>query len=124
MRDKLGIFFSGACIAHCILVPIILALASGNVILGLFASEWFHVALLVPVFIFFMVSLPKTWLQTRNPWILVLAIMGVCLMVCSRLTHGFGEVLLTVLGSSSLIVAHCLSLKLRDVRPFNSSFSS
>jgi len=124
MRDKLGILFSGACIAHCILVPVLLALVSSNVILGVLASEWVHIALLVPVFIMCLVSLPKAWLQTRSSWILFLAIFGVCLLISSRFTHGFGEVLFTVLGSTSLIIAHGFSLRLRAMVSYNSSLSS
>lgn len=113
MRDKLGILFSGLCIAHCLLMPIVMILLSGNALLSVLESEWVHSLLLVPIFIVMMISLPSSWLKTRNPWILVFAILGAVLLLVSRATHGMSEVLLTLFGSSSLIAAHLVSFKLR-----------
>lgn len=115
MRDKLGVLFSGLCIAHCLLVPLMLLLLSGNVVLSALKSEWVHSLFLVPIFIIMMISLPNIWLKTRNSSVLIFALIGAVSLIASRSTHGMSEILLTLLGSSSLIAAHLVSLKLRTL---------
>lgn len=123
MRDKLGIFFSSACIAHCIVVPLLTIAMGGNVLLGLLASEWVHAAIMLPVLVIVGISLPQAWLSSRDPWLLVLAVIGVCFLIVSRNVHELSETLFTVLGSSMIIFAHRLSLKWRSMTTHKSSLS-
>lgn len=113
IKDKLGIFFSGVCIAHCLVMPFLAIVLGSNVLVSALSEEWFHTLLLLPIFAMLIFSVPQVWLVTRNPWLLILAISGVALLSCSRMFHGIGETFLTVAGSSLVIAAHHLSLKLR-----------
>lgn len=115
IKDKLGIFFSGVCIAHCLVMPFLAIVLGSNVLVSALTEEWFHTLLLLPIFAMLIFSVPQVWLVTRNPWLLMLAISGVALLSCSRMFHGIGETFLTVVGSGSVIAAHYLSLKLRQL---------
>lgn len=114
-KDKLGIFFSGICIAHCLVMPFLAIVLGSNVLVSALSEEWFHTLLLMPIFVMLIFSVPQVWLVTRNPWLLILAISGVALLSFSRMFHGIGETFLTVAGSSFVIAAHYLSLKLRQI---------
>lgn len=113
LKDKLGIFFSGLCIAHCLVMPFLAIVLGGNVLVTALSEEWVHTMLLLPVFAMLIFSLPQVWLASRNYWLLALAIVGVVLLSSSRMVHGIGETLLTVVGSCLVIAAHLLSLKMR-----------
>ena len=113
-KDKLGIFFSGVCIAHCLVMPFLAIVLGANVLVSALSEEWFHTLLLLPIFAMLIFSVPQVWLVTRNPWLLVLAIGGVALLSFSRMFHGIGETFLTVAGSGLVIAVHHLSLKLRQ----------
>lgn len=112
MKDKLGILFSSACIAHCVAVPMITLLVGTNTFISALANEWLHVAIMLPVFLMLALSLPHTWLRTRQPKLLAFSIVGVCCLLASRGVHGISEIVFTVIGSVMIILAHRLSLKL------------
>lgn len=110
MKDKLGIFFSGLCLCHCIVMPLAIMFLSTSAVLSALHSEWFHQVLLLPVIIFALFSLPQTWLQTKNNWLLTMLITGLGLIFCAQLTKGWTETLLTLFGSLSLIISHIVSI--------------
>jgi uncharacterized membrane protein len=83
-----------------------------NMFLGALEAEWVHKLLLLPVLIIALSSIPKRWLATRNQWLLILASAGFIIIVIAQFHHGVNEVWLTMLGSTSLIAAHVLSLNL------------
>lgn len=112
-KDKLGICFSGACVAHCLLMPLLVVISGSNILVQVLTEEWVHALLLLPVFAMLTLSLPPVWRKTRNPWLLALSISGVVLLLMSRVTHDFSEAVLTVAGSVLVIAAHQLSIKLR-----------
>ena len=114
MRDRLGILFSGLCLCHCALTPLLILLLGSSTLLGVVESEWTHKILLLPVFILAIFSLPMAWLKTHNLWILIFSILGISLIITAQFFHGTNEVLLTVLGSMSLVIAHLANIKLRQ----------
>ena len=75
--------------------------ASASAMGSFLSSEWVHKALLIPVLLMALVTLPKAWYLTRNSWILSLAIVGLSAMLGAVLFHGSVEVVLTGVGSIS-----------------------
>jgi hypothetical protein len=112
MKDKLGIFFSSLCLCHCLLTPILILLLGTNVFLGTLEHEWVHKLLLLPVVIVALSSIPKRWMATKNQWLLVFSGIGLVALIGAQFNHGVSEVLFTMLGSTCLIGAHLLSIKL------------
>ena len=113
MGDRLGIFFSSLCFCHCIVTPLFIMFAGASAMGSFLSSEWVHKALLIPVLLMALATLPKAWYLTRDRWILSLATVGLSAMLGAMLFHGAMEVVLTVFGSVSLIIAHRKSLKLQ-----------
>lgn len=111
IRDKAGIFFSGLCLCHCLLTPVVLLLIGTGALATAFASETTHQILLIPVLFLALYSLPVAWYKSRNRALLILAITGLAWLIAARFFHGYLEVMLTTLGSVSLIAGHIISLK-------------
>lgn len=97
-------------------MPILTLIVGNNLLLGFLANEWVHVAMMVAVLAMILISLPQTWLNSRNPWLLGIAISGIACLATSRGFHGWAEVILTIAGSSMIIIAHRMSLKWRCMR--------
>lgn len=112
MKDKLGIFFSSLCLCHCVLTPILILLLGTNMFLSGLENEWVHKLLLLPVILMALSSIPKRWLATKNQWLLISSGIGLVTLITAQFNHGPSEVLLTMLGSTCLIAAHLLSIKL------------
>lgn len=111
MRDKAGIFFSGLCLCHCMLTPVILLLAGTGALTNAFASETTHQLLLIPVLFLALYSLPVAWYKSRNHNLLMLTLSGLAWLIAARFFHGHVEIILTALGSVSLIAGHIISIK-------------
>ena len=47
--------------ARCIAWPILLAVGSSGLLLGIFSSEWFHYLMLLPIGVLLAWSLPGGW---------------------------------------------------------------
>ncbi len=110
MRDKLGIFFSGLCICHCLLVPVLVVLVEASQLMSLISSEWIHFALLLPILVLLLSSVPKTYKRTQDRRLIVLSVSGLTAIIAALFFHGPIESMLTVLGSLNLIAAHFISL--------------
>jgi hypothetical protein len=54
------------------------------------------------------------WLKTLNLWVLILPLLGISLIITAQFFHGINEVLLTILGSISLVISHLTNIKLRQ----------
>lgn len=111
--DKLGMFFAGLCLSHCILTPIAYMLLGSNIIFATLKSHWFHIALLVPILIIALFSFPKTWQLTNSRFFKSLVVFGaLALLLAQTIGHDW-EMALTISGSIMLMIAHYLSLRIR-----------
>ncbi|MCE2571175.1 MerC domain-containing protein [Motilimonas eburnea] len=110
--DKLGMIFSGLCLGHCLLTPVVILLMGAEIFGFALASEWPHRVLLVLALAMAAWSLPKTWRQSRNKALLSLALVGAITLLAGAFVHGPMEVAFTLMGSISLILAHILSMHL------------
>ncbi len=107
--DRLGIWISGLCAIHCLLMPVVIAtLPLWSSTLHLHA--WTHLvfaALLIPVTVF---AVRGAYQAHRPQSILVLLVSGLVLVVGAALFHEtlgeVGEALVTLVGSVLLIVGH------------------
>ena len=115
--DWAGITLSGLCLAHCLLLlPPLLAilplLTLSPLPDWLHETEWFHAALLVPVFLVSGPTLLRGAHRDRRIgwW----AIIAFALLVFALFMPGeAGEQALTVLGASVLVMAHWRNRKLQ-----------
>ena len=116
VMDWVGITLSGLCLAHCLLLPPLLAilplLTLSPLPDWLHETEWFHAALLVPVFLVSGPTLLRGAHRDRRIgwW----AIIAFALLVCALfMPSEAGEQALTVLGASVLVMAHWRNRKLQ-----------
>ena len=58
MKDIVAAALSGLCVLHCLATPILLAVGSSGLLLGIFSSEWFHYLMLFPIGVLLAWSLP------------------------------------------------------------------
>ena len=103
--DWTGVFFSGLCVIHCIVTPVLLAGASLWI-----ASEWVHVG-------FFLVLIPIVVMASRRScpsrdkrWVMTLFYSGLIFLGAAILIgESLGEtaeIALTIIGSILLISGH------------------
>lgn len=114
--DRVGMALSALCLAHCLLLPLVLAM------LPLFAvtaapewlqdTEWLHIALLAPVFLVSGPTLARA--AKRNAYIGIAAAIALSSVVIALfMPEYWQEVALTVFGASLLFVSHIANLRLR-----------
>lgn len=111
MSDRLGMFFSGLCFCHCLATPILIVVLGTNSVLSTLETELFHRLMLLPVL---TMALYQGYLSWRNPQAKlsrVLLTLGCCLVIAAQFFHGAEEVLMTVIGSMTLIIGHFIHLK-------------
>ncbi|WP_434340155.1 MerC domain-containing protein [Motilimonas cestriensis] len=109
-QDKLGVVFSGLCLGHCLLTPVLLVLVGYDVFGSALSSEWPHRIFLLFALSLALLSLPKAWQQTRSPMIAVLGVLGAANLISGLFVHGPLELAFTLVGSVCLILAHVLSM--------------
>ena len=116
--DNMGIFCSGLCMAHCLLVPV-LALFS-PAIASFFESEWIHKGLVIivaPIALMAFITGKKTHGKVLP---IVLGLFGVSTLILAVLSESIegveiSETIVTVIGSIMLIIAHILNLRLMNL---------
>ena len=113
--DALAIGISGLCLAHCLALPVLAALAP--LFGALSHAGWVHI-------LFFCAATPASALALRttggwrHPGVRALFLLGVTALAAG-LPWGWPEVVevtLTSLGGASLVAAHLLNLR-RTFRP-------
>lgn len=111
---RAGMALSGLCLVHCLLMPLLLAVAPAIFLASLPAgwieAEWLHAALIVPVV---LVSGPALWRSGgKRAGVLVAALAALiaALFVASEAL----ETGLTVVGALSLLAAHGIALRQRS----------
>lgn len=106
--DRAAVVLSGLCLLHCLAVPFALVFGPmlGQWLLNRETEvHWLLLALALPIS---AIALGRGYSRHRSPLTLVLGGVGLVLMFVGA-SHFFGaqwEVLLTVIGVSTLMVAH------------------
>ena len=106
MKDLIAAALSGLCIVHCLALPVLLAVGSSGLLLGLFSSEWFHYLMLLPISALLAWSLPGGWCIHRNKLPFVLGISGFLLLVMALFAGHDAELPLSLAGGIMLASAH------------------
>lgn len=114
--DQVGIFFSGACTIHCLLIPILTFLAPA--LTSYFENEWIHLTSLFFIIPIAALSFVRQRKIHGHHIPLVLGLLGITILLSSFLfeliSHlhikGF-ELTFTIIGSLFLITAHIQNIK-------------
>lgn len=109
MKDLLGALTSALCICHCLLTPILIGFGVTGLLADSLTAEWLHLALLGPILLLLLTSLPSAHCRHGNALPLSLAITGISLLVTSLFIHGKIELLLSLSGGLLMIAAHLLN---------------
>ncbi len=113
--DRFAIALSGLCLLHCLVIPVVLALApafSGFVLGTETTVHWVFLGLAVPTSIW---ALWRGYRRCHHLRALVLGIAGLLVMFLG-VSHLFDpslEVPLTLVGVTMVVVAHVLNLRTR-----------
>ncbi|WOE73875.1 MerC domain-containing protein [Alterisphingorhabdus coralli] len=114
--DGFGITLSALCLVHCLVLPIALALLpmlSHSSTLGwLSENEWFHIAMLGPIFLVSGSVLLRG--AKRDIRIGYMGGTGIALLCIALLMPDeMMETIVTTLGTVTLILAHIMNLRTR-----------
>ena len=112
MKDVIAAALSGLCVVHCLATPVLLALGSSGLLLGMLSSEWFHYLMLLPISVLLAWSLPGGWCvhQRKTPFLIGLS--GFLVLVAALFAPHEAEATLSVSGGLLLISAHLYNRKL------------
>ena len=104
--DKIGIFLSGLCALHCLMMPVILALMP-LWLLEVILSSWAHPIFLILIIPTLLLSIKQSKAKRK---IAVLFFSGISLLILAWLIHPVightAETITTVIGSAMLIIGH------------------
>lgn len=106
MKDKMAVIFSGLCIVHCFLPPLIISLGLMGVAGKLLSSEWVHLTLLLPVVGLALLSLPSSYRSHRSHWPMVLAALGITALCSALVLPETMELWVTLPAAVIMILAH------------------
>ncbi|WP_269518685.1 MerC domain-containing protein [Alteromonas sp. BMJM2] len=117
--DKLAIGLSAICVVHCLVLPVFLTLFP-SVLFTFFSDEQFHQAILYFILPPSILVLGLGFRHHRNIPVLFTGIVGLFILVSTAtlghdLLGEWGEISLTVLGSSVIAAAHFFNAKLRHL---------
>jgi hypothetical protein len=114
MLEALGIGASIACLAHCLLMPVIIALVP-LLSVAVPLPETFHLVALVLAIPATMVALYLGWRRHRLAGPLAGGLGGLALLAAAVLMwHGTAaETILSVLGCAAITAAHAANWRLR-----------
>ncbi len=113
-KDFAGMVVSTLCLIHCIAGPIILALGFSGLELSFLLNEKIHIALIFPILLFALWSIPSSYSIHKNALPIILAIVGIVLLLMGVFIENLEE-LLTILASTFLIIAHFSNKKQREI---------
>ncbi|ALM92720.1 MULTISPECIES: MerC domain-containing protein [Alteromonas] len=119
ISDKAAIALSMLCVVHCLLLPVLLILLPPLAGALAFDDELFHKTLLFFVVPISVIALMMGYFYHRNHTMLLIGGMGLSLLILAVvLGHDvlgeYGEVVLTVIGSSFIAFSHIRNLRLRS----------
>lgn len=115
MTDKLAVGFSLACVIHCLALPALLVLLPSITALQL-DNEAFHFWLVLAVIPTSLYAITLGCKQHRRYRLFVLCGTGLAMLLSALILEErigeAGEQLLTVLGSSFIVIGHWLNYRL------------
>lgn len=106
MKDKMAVFFSGLCLVHCVLTPLIIGGGVMGFVGDMLESEWVHIVMLFPVVALAVFSLPSAYRSHRTHWPMVLAVLGIAALCSAFFLPETMELWITIPAASLLIMAH------------------
>ena len=115
--DSLGILLSGACVAHCVLLPVVAFLSP--VIATLIEAEWVHLSLLAVLAPLALITFYAGRKRHQSAGPLQWGAIGLALLFSALMAEGDHmtglelETGLTVLGSLLLCYAHYQNFSLK-----------
>lgn len=112
MKDVFAATLSGLCVVHCLATPVLLALGSSGLLLGIFSSEWFHYLMLLPISVLLAWSLPGGWCVHKRKAPFALGLAGFLVLTAALFAPHDAETALSVSGGLLLISAHLYNRKL------------
>ena len=108
--DKAAIGLSALCVIHCLFLPITLILFPSLAGLLSLNSEAFHLWLVFAVIPISLLALYIGYSHHRNFSVFAVASVGLMILAAALLGHehigAYGEVVLTVIGSSVIAYGH------------------
>jgi len=117
MKDLVAAYISGLCILHCLLTPILLALGGAGVLGHWLEAEWVHYALIAPILLLVIWSLPAARRQHQQHAPLWLGLAGAGLMLMSLWVPARLEPVLAVSAGILLMAAHLFNRHLLKLLP-------
>ncbi len=119
--DQVAIGLSGACLVHCLALPIAMIFAPW-ISLGIFGEEWFHLALVVFVVPISLIAFRMGLRQHGRRAMLLPGLSGLALVAMAGVLEFFHigshqlAAGLTSVGGILLIIAHWRNLRARGCR--------
>ncbi len=110
LSDIAGITCSALCLAHCLLLPLLIA--TGLSSLTFLSGEVVHLILLGPVFLFAAIGSINGYQLHKQYVPGLIAAIGLICFVIALLVHGVFESILTAIGACILISAHLSNQRL------------
>lgn len=106
--DRAAIGLSGLCVAHCLLLPVVIALSP---LLNGFGSGHFHLQMLLVVVPVSLFALTRGFGRHRNQATIALGLSGLAILifgatVAHRVFGPLADTVLTIAGSLVLATAH------------------
>ena len=106
MKDKLGIFFSGLCVLHCLIYTVLIVGGVSSAGFLRVSEEVLHPLLLIFVVIIGLISFPSSYKLHDNLRPMGLGIIGTIGLFFALFFNTTLEVVLTIFFGSLLIFAH------------------
>lgn len=123
MKDKMAVFFSGLCLVHSVLTPLIIGVGVMGFVGDMLESEWVHVVMLFPVVALAVFSLPSAYRSHRTHWPMVLAVLGIAALCSAFFLPETMELWITIPAASLLILAHSWNSVLLQRQPLKMTAS-
>ena len=116
--DRSAIALSTLCVIHCLVVPIVLIALPTITGLAVFSDERFHTWLLFAVMPISLFAVAVSFFQYQNPAVVILALAGIFILLLvavlgETMFGSNGEVILTVIGSALVALAHLKNMRHR-----------
>ena len=114
MKDKLGVFFSGLCVVHCLIFTFIIWGGVGSINFYKTSEELIHPILLLFVILIGFTSFPTAYKNHRKPLPLIMGITGMIGLFIALFLNTFFEIILTLFFGTLLIAAHLWNHRLQN----------
>ena len=112
--DKVGLFFSGLCLVHCLVLPVFLILFPVLKHYSFFQDKYFHDWMFLFVLIPALLSFGPHFMKTKNLKTILLPVVAIVILFFTNILfhqHGLFETIVTSFASMILMYAHYKHLK-------------